>query len=58
MRGPLKVQGVLETFRDTLEACDLHDLGHWGHKYTWWNGQEGERSVEEILDRFCAQLDW
>lgn len=55
---PMKQQSVLEEFRTTLADCDLHALGYWGHKYTWWNGQEGDGSVEEILDKFCAQSEW
>jgi len=56
--GPQKSQAVLEVFKTTLEACDLYDLGYSGHKFTWWNGQSRDASVEEILDWFCASSEW
>ncbi|KAJ8448576.1 hypothetical protein Cgig2_012220 [Carnegiea gigantea] len=45
---------LLGEFRDTFDECGLYDLGFSGYDYTWWNGQKGERSVEERLDRFYA----
>ncbi|KAJ8425866.1 hypothetical protein Cgig2_028211 [Carnegiea gigantea] len=33
-------------------------LGFSGHEYTWWNGRQDDGSVEERLDRFCANTDW
>ncbi|KAJ8432332.1 hypothetical protein Cgig2_032339 [Carnegiea gigantea] len=56
--GPPKTQSMLEAFRSALEERDLYNLGYSGHKFTWWNGQDGMRPVEEILDRFCALSEW
>jgi len=50
----LKSQETLGEFRDTFDECGLYDLGFSGYDCTWWNGQKGERLVEERLDRFCA----
>jgi len=52
--GPLKAQPILDKFHNTLEECDLFDLGFIGREYTWWNGQSGRDSVEEHLDRVCT----
>ncbi|KAJ8450462.1 LOW QUALITY PROTEIN: hypothetical protein Cgig2_002147 [Carnegiea gigantea] len=56
--GPLKSQAILDAFRDTLNVCDLFDLGFLGQEFTWWNGQDVVSSVEERLDQFCANSDW
>ncbi|KAJ8428363.1 hypothetical protein Cgig2_027779 [Carnegiea gigantea] len=54
----MKPQNTLDAFNDTLSVCDLFDLGFTGHGYTWWNGQKHKGSVEERLDRYCADSEW
>ena len=56
--GPPKPQTILESFKGTLKECDLYDLGFLGHKFTWWNRQSEANSVEERLDRFCADSNY
>ena len=56
--GVPKAQSTLDTFRSTLDACDLYDLGFSDHSYTWWNDPEGVNLVEERLHRFCTDSDW
>ncbi|KAJ8441713.1 hypothetical protein Cgig2_019100 [Carnegiea gigantea] len=56
--GPSKRQPIVHKFHDTLEACDLFDLGYMGHDFTWWNGQSGRNSVEESLHHLCSSDEW
>jgi len=44
----------LDNFQEAFFDCDLHDLDGSGYEFTWWNGQDREGSVEERLDRICA----
>jgi hypothetical protein len=41
-------------FRDTLEDCDLPDLGFSGQPFTWDNRQDGRANVKARLDRACG----
>ncbi|KAK3183013.1 hypothetical protein Dsin_030299 [Dipteronia sinensis] len=45
-------------FRQTIEDCDLYDLGSTGPKLTWNNRREGNGNVKERLDRFFADFCW
>jgi hypothetical protein len=45
-------------FQQTLEECDLIDLGFVGPKYTWSNCQEGAAIIRERLDRAVANRAW
>ncbi|MCH84377.1 hypothetical protein A2U01_0005209, partial [Trifolium medium] len=45
-------------FHNTLNQCDLMDLGYHGDKFTWTNNQENESHIKERLDRFCASPSW
>ena len=58
MEGPLKPRGILDPFQQTFTDCGLLDLGFSRNKFRWWNGRDGEASVEERLDRVCATVDW
>jgi hypothetical protein len=44
-------ESLLEAFQQTLEVCELTDLGFYGPKYTWSNCQEGGALIRERLDR-------
>jgi len=45
-------------FNDTLNACDLNDLGYHGNIFTWANNQPNNIHIRERLDRFCANSNW
>jgi hypothetical protein len=45
-------------FQQTLEECDLSDLGFVGPKYTWSNCQKGIAIIREHLDRGAANRAW
>jgi hypothetical protein len=39
--GNLPEPNVTTSFRNTIDHCDLQDLGYNGNLYTWTNRQEG-----------------
>jgi hypothetical protein len=45
-------------FYDTLNNCNLQDLGYHGEMYTWTNNQEADHHIKERLDRFFASPAW
>jgi ribonuclease HI len=45
-------------FHDTLNNCNLQDLGFHGDMFTWANNQEKDHHIKERLDRFCASSSW
>lgn len=45
-------------FNETLNNCDLNDLGFYGSRYTWANNQSDNDHIKERLDRFCASSNW
>ena len=49
----------MEKFRQTLEDCDLHDLGFVGDVFTWKNHHFSATSyIRERLDRAVANSAW
>jgi hypothetical protein len=48
----------MQDFRDTLQFCDLHDLGYSGLPWTYNNKQEGRKNVKVRLDRAVANQAW
>jgi hypothetical protein len=56
--GNIRQNSLMQDFRQTLEACELVDLGYIGPKFTWSNYQEGTSLIRERLDRGCANHDW
>ncbi|XP_059446600.1 uncharacterized protein LOC132178163 [Corylus avellana] len=48
----------MRNFQQTLESCELFDLGIRGPKYTWSIGQSGNTLIKERLDRGFANHDW
>lgn len=48
----------MERFRQTLENCELADLGYKGQWYTWSRGVHEESNVRERLDREVASSNW
>jgi hypothetical protein len=48
----------MESFKETLVACNLSDLGAVGPFFTWHNGREGDSFIQERLDRVVASPEW
>lgn len=44
-------------YRETMEKCNLTDLGFVGNKFTWFNKRKN-RPIFERLDRCWASPDW
>ncbi|XP_074323065.1 uncharacterized protein LOC141660009 [Apium graveolens] len=49
---------LLEGFVDTLNACNLFDLGFIGKKFTWEKSRGTNGWVQERLDRGVATQSW
>ncbi|KAK2660063.1 hypothetical protein Ddye_006596 [Dipteronia dyeriana] len=45
-------------FRQTVDECDLSDLGSTGPNLNWNNRREGSGNVQVRLDRFFADFRW
>jgi len=58
MGGNILDYHLTKLFNDTLNSCDLTDLGYFGHKFTWANNQPDKVHIKERLDRFCASSNW
>ena len=48
----------MENFCDTLNQCQLHDLGYKGIRFTWCTMQHDEDFVKERLDRALANNEY
>jgi hypothetical protein len=51
-------EGQMLAFRDTLEVCELVDLGLSGYAYTYDNRRKGRANVQVRLDRAVADNSW
>jgi hypothetical protein len=49
---------IINRAQDTLNNCNLEDLGCHGEIYTWTNNQVDNNHIKERLDRFCATPNW
>lgn len=56
--GRMKPEWQLDMFRETLDVCDMRDLGFLGCSFTWSNQREGQESIRERLGRFVASSCW
>jgi hypothetical protein len=57
--GVVKPQSHMDNFRDTLEFCNLQDLGFEGDMFTWRNNKgHAEDYIRERLDRAVASPAW
>lgn len=48
----------MESFRSTLEKCQLGDLGFQGSKFTWSNCREVGHFTNERLDGATTTKGW
>jgi hypothetical protein len=57
--GAVRPQGCMDKFKETLELCELDDLGYVGDTFTWRNHSHLAGSyIRERLDRAVASLPW
>ena len=57
-RGANRPQQQMDSFREIVNYCGLHDLSYCGPDYTWSNMQEGENGICLRLDRALATPEW
>ncbi|MBA0731346.1 hypothetical protein Golax_025818, partial [Gossypium laxum] len=48
----------MELFRETLDICQLSDVGYTGRWFTWERGNLPETNIQERLDRGVANASW
>ncbi|KAL0306177.1 UNVERIFIED_CONTAM: putative mitochondrial protein [Sesamum radiatum] len=56
--GPPRPVWQLRNFRQALVDCELSDLGFSGNPFTWSNHHAFPHTVQERLDRACANPGW
>ncbi|KAA3460285.1 reverse transcriptase [Gossypium australe] len=56
--GNPRDQKRMEVFRETIEECNLMDIGFSGVWYTWERGNLLETNIRERLDRGLANEKW
>ncbi|KAK3221777.1 hypothetical protein Dsin_008802 [Dipteronia sinensis] len=56
--GVNKCWKEMSDFRETLEECNLEDMGYVGSKFTWSNKREGSETIMERLDRALCNRSW
>lgn len=57
--GCLRPQAQMDSFREAIDFCDLHDLGYEGDIFTWRNQQTRAAGyIRERLDRALANEGW
>lgn len=56
--GNTKSAASMGLFRDTLNKCELTDIGCAGQPFTWSNGKRGQKNIMERLDRAVADNGW
>ena len=47
----------VNAFGDTLDSCQLQDLGHHGYPYTWNNKRPSDANTKQRLDHTIATKD-
>ncbi|TXG53035.1 hypothetical protein EZV62_022204 [Acer yangbiense] len=56
--GSAKSFSDMYNFRQTIDDCNLIDLGFTRPKYTWNNKRDGSNNIQERLDKFLANDLW
>ncbi|KAL2929392.1 Geranylgeranyl transferase type-1 subunit beta [Bienertia sinuspersici] len=54
----VRAQACMDAFKDTLDACQLRDLGYKGNKFTWQRGKDPSTLMRKMLDRFVGGNGW
>jgi hypothetical protein len=49
---------IINLAQNTLNDCNLVDLGYHGDMFTWTNNQIDNSHIKERLDRYCATPNW
>lgn len=49
---------LADSFSNTINGCNLVDLGFKGNIFTWANNQTDTSHIQERLDRFLATPSW
>lgn len=58
VRGNQRSESLMSNFRQTLEDCDLFNLGHQGKFFTWSNRHVSSSFTKERLDHVVANPKW
>lgn len=56
--GAAPNRGSMEDFQNLISAASLMDAGYEGSIFTWWNGQQEDRSIFARLDRCLYNVEW
>lgn len=56
--GAIRGENQMDAFRNTIDDCELRDLGCKGSVFTWQRGNSMATLVKERLDRFLANNGW
>lgn len=56
--GNLLILRQVQMLRDSLDSCDMVDLGFHGPRFTWVNKKEVVHFIQERLDKGFANLNW
>ncbi|XP_010694404.1 uncharacterized protein LOC104907208 [Beta vulgaris subsp. vulgaris] len=56
--GAIRGENHMDAFRNTIDDCELRDLGYKGSVFTWQRGNSMATLVKERLDRFLANNGW
>ena len=54
----LRRERQMEVFKETLEKCNLNDLGYMGSRCMWNNKRHDKGFTKEHLDRAVANRSW
>lgn len=49
---------MMDAFNTMMQDIGLVDLGFKGQPFTWRNNREGEKRIQERLDREIANAEW
>ena len=45
-------------FKDSLDKCNMLDIGFAGPRFTWTNRREVQALIQERIDRFFVNPSW
>lgn len=58
MGGKQRNETLMNIFRFSMEASELHDLGHKGDIFTWCNRHTAKTFTKVLHDRALANVPW